>query len=83
MFFFICFHVIGNHFYVTYLCCVGVPFGGIGGGSIGRGFRGEFCRFQMIPGLYDYDTAEANQFILTIRDEDKKTVFQQVLSAAV
>nr|XP_018906932.1 PREDICTED: non-lysosomal glucosylceramidase [Bemisia tabaci] len=61
----------------------GVPFGGIGGGSIGRGFRGEFCRFQMIPGLYDYDTAEANQFILTIRDEDKKTVFQQVLSAAV
>lgn len=28
----------------------GVPLGGIGAGTIGRGFRGEFTRFQMIPG---------------------------------
>ena len=28
----------------------GAPLGGIGAGTIGRGFRGEFTRFQMIPG---------------------------------
>lgn len=34
--------------------------GGIGCGSIGRGFRGEFCRFQMLPGLYDYHIVQAD-----------------------
>lgn len=27
----------------------GCPIGGIGCGTIGRGFAGEFCRFQMKP----------------------------------
>ncbi|KAK9730432.1 Glycosyl-hydrolase family 116, catalytic region [Popillia japonica] len=58
----------------------GVPIGGIGSGSIGRGYRGEFCRFQLRPGRYEYETVEANQFIVTIKDKNKKTLFQSVLS---
>ncbi|KAK9884264.1 hypothetical protein WA026_005216 [Henosepilachna vigintioctopunctata] len=58
----------------------GVPIGGIGSGTIGRGFRGEFCRFQMKPGLYECNTVEANQFIITIKDEHQKTIFQSLLS---
>lgn len=34
--------------------------GGLGSGTIGRGFRGEFCRYQLIPGLYEFHTVEAN-----------------------
>jgi hypothetical protein len=34
--------------------------GGIGSGTIGRGFRGEFCRYQLVPGLYEFQTVEAN-----------------------
>jgi hypothetical protein len=37
-----------------------VPIGGLGSGTIGRGFRGEFCRFQLVPGLYEFQTVEAN-----------------------
>lgn len=59
---------------------IGVPIGGIGSGSIGRGYRGEFCRFQLRPGRYEYETVEANQFIVTIKDKNKKTLFQSVLS---
>lgn len=42
-------------------CSAGAPIGGIGCGTIGRGFCGEFCRFQMIPGMYKYHIVEANQ----------------------
>lgn len=58
----------------------GCPIGGIGGGSIGRGFAGEFCRFQMKPGLYEYNTVHANQFIVTIKNENDVTIFQSLLS---
>ncbi|KAF5300882.1 hypothetical protein FQR65_LT09044 [Abscondita terminalis] len=58
----------------------GVPIGGIGGGSIGRGFRGEFCRYQLIPGQCEYNTVEANQFIITIKDISNNTIFQSCLS---
>ncbi|KAG7259217.1 hypothetical protein CRUP_010946 [Coryphaenoides rupestris] len=47
----------------------GAPLGGIGGGTITRGWRGEFCRWQLNPGMYHYTTVIANQ-----------TVYQQVLS---
>lgn len=57
----------------------GVPLGGIGCGTIGRGYKGEFCRFQLIPGLYKYNVVAANQFIVTIRENDR-TVYQHVLS---
>lgn len=59
----------------------GVPLGGIGCGTIGRGYRGEFCRFQLKPGLYEHNTVDANQFIVTIKDSHQKTVFQSLLSA--
>lgn len=58
----------------------GCPLGGIGGGTIGRGFAGEFCRFQMKPGMYESHTVHANQFIVTIRDEHQQTIFQSLLS---
>ena len=32
----------------------GAPIGGIGTGSIGRSFSGDFCRFSLVPGLYDH-----------------------------
>ena len=41
----------------------GAPIGGIGCGTIGRGFRGEFCRFQFIPGIYQYEVVDANQVL--------------------
>ena len=40
---------------------LGVPIGGIGSGTIGRGYCGEFCRFQMIPGMYRHNIVNANQ----------------------
>ncbi|KAG5667295.1 hypothetical protein PVAND_015281 [Polypedilum vanderplanki] len=58
----------------------GCPIGGIGSGTIGRGFAGEFCRYQMKPGLYEYNIVHANQFIVNIRDENDKTIFQSLLS---
>ncbi|XP_046403432.1 non-lysosomal glucosylceramidase [Ischnura elegans] len=58
----------------------GVPIGGIGCGTIGRGFKGEFCRYQLRPGFYEYHVIDANQFIITIQDADGKTIYQQVLS---
>lgn len=59
-----------------------MPIGGIGSGSIGRGFKGEFCRFQMTPGLYSYNVVHANQFIATVMDDKGKTIYQKVLSGA-
>ncbi|KTF89651.1 hypothetical protein cypCar_00030704 [Cyprinus carpio] len=39
----------------------GAPLGGIGGGSITRGWRGDFCRWQLNPGMYHYKSVIANQ----------------------
>lgn len=64
----------------TAKCIYGVPIGGIGGGTIGRGFSGEFCRFQMRPGVYEYNTVAADQFIVTIKGEKDVTLFQSLLS---
>ncbi|XP_053672231.1 non-lysosomal glucosylceramidase isoform X1 [Anopheles nili] len=58
----------------------GAPLGGIGAGTIGRGFAGEFCRYQLKPGLYEYNTVHANQFIVTIKDEAGATIFHSLLS---
>ncbi|KAF0300940.1 Non-lysosomal glucosylceramidase [Amphibalanus amphitrite] len=56
----------------------GVPLGGIGAGTIGRGFCGQFTRFQVRPGLYEYTTAAADQFIVTVHGAQSHS---QVLSA--
>ncbi|VDK43819.1 unnamed protein product [Anisakis simplex] len=66
----------------------GVPCGGIGSGSIGRDFRGGFCKFGLRPGLIEHkvDVVRADQFIVTIRqqksDEHFESVYQKVLCAA-
>ncbi|XP_018319798.1 non-lysosomal glucosylceramidase [Agrilus planipennis] len=58
----------------------GVPLGGIGSGTIGRGFKGEFCRYTLRPGNTEYHVVEANQFIVTIKNEKKETILQSLLS---
>ncbi|CAJ0961400.1 unnamed protein product, partial [Mesorhabditis belari] len=63
----------------------GVPCGGIGAGSIGRDFRGGFCKFGLRPGLIEHkiDVIPADQFILSIREPGSTTpIFQKVLCAA-
>lgn len=57
----------------------GAPIGGIGTGSIGRTFTGDFCRFQLVPGLYEHQTAEANMFTVNIRKKSE-SVYQQSLT---
>ena len=57
----------------------GAPVGGIGTGSIGKSFSGDFCRFQLVPGLYEHELAEANMFTVCIRKQGK-TVYQQALT---
>ncbi|XP_047139397.1 non-lysosomal glucosylceramidase isoform X1 [Hydra vulgaris] len=57
----------------------GVPLGGIGAGSIGRGWKGDFNRWQLRPGIYTYDTVDVNQFTVCIR-KCGKTIYQQVLA---
>lgn len=53
--------------------CHGVPLGGMGSGSIGRGFRGEFRRWQLIPGVCEEAPVLANQFsVFVSRDGGKK-----------
>jgi non-lysosomal glucosylceramidase len=42
----------------------GVPLGGMGGGSIGRGWRGDFRRWMMRPGKFFYKSVFADQFSL-------------------
>ena len=49
--------------------------GGLGSGTIGRGFRGEFCRYQLIPGLYEFHTVEANT-VCCFSSHLKKTILQ-------
>ncbi len=46
---------------------MGVPLGGLGGGSITRGWRGHFVRWQLRPGLHEYRTVAADQFSLWVR----------------
>jgi non-lysosomal glucosylceramidase len=43
---------------------MGVPLGGLGGGSLVRGFRGDFNRWQMQPGMVHYGAVAADQFCL-------------------
>lgn len=57
----------------------GAPMGGIGCGSIGRTFSGDFCRFQLIPGNYEHAIAEANMFTVCVR-KNGATKYQQALT---
>ncbi|KAF7802268.1 non-lysosomal glucosylceramidase isoform X1 [Senna tora] len=42
--------------------CHGVPLGGVGAGSIGRSYRGEFQRWQLFPVVCEEKPVLANQF---------------------
>ncbi|CAF0909888.1 unnamed protein product [Adineta ricciae] len=57
----------------------GAPIGGLGCGTIGRGFRGEFCRYQLVPGLYEFQVVEANTFTVCVRRRNM-TTYCQVLT---
>ncbi|KAK1440393.1 hypothetical protein QVD17_06218 [Tagetes erecta] len=52
-----------KHFYSS---CNGVPLGGIGAGSIGRTYKGEFLRWQLFPKICEDKPVLANQFSVFI-----------------
>ncbi|XP_058028501.1 non-lysosomal glucosylceramidase isoform X4 [Ahaetulla prasina] len=57
----------------------GCPLGGLGGGTVTRGWRGDFCRWQLTPGMYQHRAVAADQFTVCLRRKGR-TVYQQVLS---
>ena len=60
----------------------GAPCGGLGSGTIGRGFRGEFCRWQVVPGQCDYSSVPADQFLVTVHNTKGDCLYQSVLGGA-
>ncbi|OVA14548.1 Glucosylceramidase [Macleaya cordata] len=59
--------------------CHGVPLGGIGAGSIGRSYRGEFQRFQLFPTICEDTPLLANQFSVFVSRSNGKR-YSTVLS---
>lgn len=45
----------------------GVPLGGLGGGSIMRGWQGDFSRWSLQPGKIDYQMVAADQFSVFVQ----------------
>lgn len=58
----------------------GVPLGGMGSGSISRGFRGEFKHWQIIPGLCEMSPVMANQFSIFISRDGGNKKYSSVLA---
>ncbi|KAH9616487.1 hypothetical protein KSS87_001803 [Heliosperma pusillum] len=58
----------------------GVPLGGMGSGSISRGFRGEFKHWQIIPGLCDASPVMADQFSIFISRDGGIKKYASVLA---
>ena len=48
---------------------MGVPIGGIGAGTIGRGWRGDFVKWQLFPGAGTTKMVDADQFSAYIEVE--------------
>ncbi|CAH9081671.1 unnamed protein product [Cuscuta epithymum] len=62
-----------------YSSCQGVPLGGMGAGSIGRSYKGEFLRWQLFPRRCEDKPVLANQFsVFVSRPNDVK--YSTVLS---
>jgi hypothetical protein len=57
----------------------GCPIGGMGSGSVGRGFRGDFRRWSLAPGKYIHKVIDADQF--SIRAKIGNEIYSAVLSA--
>lgn len=45
----------------------GVPLGGMGGGNIGRGYRGDFRRWSLFPGKYNHTTIHTDVFCIRVK----------------
>ncbi|XWS09124.1 hypothetical protein CRYUN_Cryun40dG0059100 [Craigia yunnanensis] len=58
----------------------GVPLGGMGSGSISRGFRGEFRQWQIVPGTCDASPVMANQFSIFISRDGGSKKYASVLA---
>uniref|UniRef100_A0A1J3JKR9 Non-lysosomal glucosylceramidase n=1 Tax=Noccaea caerulescens TaxID=107243 RepID=A0A1J3JKR9_NOCCA len=58
----------------------GVPLGGMGSGSISRGFRGEFKQWQIIPGTCDTSPMMSNQFSIFITRDGGHKKYASVLA---
>ncbi|XP_050372735.1 uncharacterized protein LOC126790516 isoform X2 [Argentina anserina] len=58
----------------------GVPLGGMGSGSISRGFRGEFRQWQIIPGVCDGSPVMTNQFSIFISRDGGSKRYASVLA---
>ncbi|XP_006661858.2 non-lysosomal glucosylceramidase-like isoform X1 [Oryza brachyantha] len=58
----------------------GVPLGGMGSGSISRGFRGEFKNWHIIPGLCETSPVMENQFSIFVSRDGGNKKFSSVLS---
>ncbi|KAJ4722956.1 Non-lysosomal glucosylceramidase [Melia azedarach] len=58
----------------------GVPLGGMGSGSISRGFRGEFRQFQITPGTCEPSPVMANQFSIFISRDGGHKRYASVLA---
>ncbi|XP_021850909.2 uncharacterized protein [Spinacia oleracea] len=58
----------------------GVPLGGMGSGSISRGFRGEFRQWQIIPGICEASPVVANQFSIFISRDGGSRKYASVLA---
>lgn len=59
--------------------CQSVPLGGIGAGSIGRSYHGDFQRWQLLPGVCEDKPVLANQFSVFVSRPDG-TKYSTVLS---
>ncbi|KAJ3682368.1 hypothetical protein LUZ60_014941 [Juncus effusus] len=58
----------------------GVPLGGMGSGSISRGFRGEFKNWQIIPGSIEMSPVMANQFSIFVTRDGGHKKYSSVLA---
>uniref|UniRef100_A0A0E0EYT6 Non-lysosomal glucosylceramidase n=1 Tax=Oryza meridionalis TaxID=40149 RepID=A0A0E0EYT6_9ORYZ len=58
----------------------GVPLGGMGSGSISRGFRGEFKNWHIIPGLCETSPVMENQFSIFVSRDGGNKKYSSVLS---
>jgi len=52
----------------------GVPIGGLGAGSIGRGYMGDFARWHLRAGTHEYEPSLPNQFHLRIERNKQASV---------
>ena len=59
----------------------GVPIGGLGAGSIGRSYRGDFARWHLRAGTHEYEPSLPDQFHLRV--ERQRQISVHTLNPAV